>query len=132
MNTVASAGVGAVLGVATCAAVRRVAPQASTRVLAVALVPVALVYPAARRSTAGAGRETLHEVAGVATMALTAAAATRTERPALVAGAGWLAHAGFDLWHDAGHGSRIPRWYPAFCAGYDVAVAADLVLRPQG
>lgn len=131
VSTFASAGVGALLGVATCAAVRRVAPQSSTRLLALTLVPVALVYPAARRSTSGAGAATMREAAGVAAMALTAVAATRTERPGPVAAIGWLAHAGFDLWHDAGHGSLIPGWYPAFCAGYDVAVAADLVLRPQ-
>jgi hypothetical protein len=52
-----------------------------------------------------------------------------TARPArrrqLVA-AGWLAHAGFDAAFVPHDGSRIPAWYPAMCAGYDVALAGRL------
>jgi hypothetical protein len=42
-----------------------------------------------------------------------------------------VAHAGFDaaFSHDA-TASRIPSWYPAACAGYDVAFAALLIGRP--
>lgn len=120
---------GAVLGKASAVAVRRLAPSASTRLLALSLMPVALVYPAARRSVSGSGAAVLREAGGVAAMAAVVAASRHTTRPAQVTAAGWLAHAAFDAWHDAGHGSRIPGWYPALCAGYDAGVAADLVTQ---
>lgn len=123
----AGATVGLALGKASAVAARRVAPGASTRLLAIALVPVALVYPVVRRSP-GDRAATLREAAGVGAMALAAAAAARSTRPELVTAAGWLAHAGFDAVHDAGPGSLLPGWYPAFCAGYDAGVAWDLVL----
>ena len=117
------------MGKASAVAVRRVAPDASTRLLALTLVPVALVYPAARRSAAGAGGAVLREAGGVLVMGAVVAASRRTTRPDLVTAAGWLAHAAFDAAHDPGEGSRLPAWYPAFCAGYDGGVAADLLRR---
>ncbi len=95
------------------------------RASALTLVPVALVYPLARRSVddrAAVAREAL----GVAAMAAVATAA-RGPRVRRVAVAGWLAHAGFDLVHDRGEGSRLPDWYPAACAGYDAAYAAVIL-----
>lgn len=123
------AAVGAALGKASAAGLRRVAPDSSTRLLALALVPVALVYPAARRTASGSGAALLREAGGVLAMATVVAAARRTTKPEVVTAAGWLAHAGFDAVHDAGEGSRLPGWYPAFCAGYDAAVAADLLVH---
>ncbi|HSX67431.1 hypothetical protein [Nocardioides sp.] len=120
--------VGAGLGKASALGVRRVAPGSSTRLLALSLVPVALVYPAARRSSARSCRAALQEAGGVLAMAAVVAAARRTTRPEVVTAAGWLAHAAFDVVHDAGDGSRLPGWYPAFCAGYDAGVAADLLM----
>ncbi|MDO7867196.1 hypothetical protein [Nocardioides jiangxiensis] len=121
--------VGGALGKASAVAVRRIAPGSSTRLLTLALVPVALVYPVARRSATGSGGAVVREAGGVLAMAAVVAAARRTTRPELVTAAGWLAHAGFDAVHDPGHGSRLPDWYPAFCAGYDAGVAADLLRR---
>ena len=46
----------------------------------------------------------------------------RPERSACsLLGVGWICHALFDL--AFGHSSstrRLPRWYPTFCAGFDV------------
>lgn len=95
------------------------------RLSALTLVPVALVYPLARRSVddrAAVAREVL----GVVAMAAVASAA-RGPRVRRVAVAGWVAHAGFDLAHDRGEGSLLPDWYPAACAGYDAAYAAVLL-----
>ena len=50
-------------------------------------------------------------------------------RRAVIA-AGWVAHAAFDHVHHAGPGGRLPKWYPALCAGYDIAFAA-MLLRPN-
>ncbi|TCJ28075.1 hypothetical protein [Nocardioides jejuensis] len=126
---VASVAVGAALGKASAVAVRRVAPGSSTRLLALTLVPVALIYPAARRSAAGSGGAVLREAGGVLAMGAVVAAARRTTQPEVVTAAGWLAHAAFDAVHDAGPASRLPGWYPALCAGYDAGVAADLLAR---
>ncbi len=119
--------IGVGLGKASAVAVRRVAPSSSTRLLALTLVPVAVIYPAARKSVRGSGAAVARETAGVAAMAAVAAAAARTTRPEVVTAAGWIAHAGFDAVHGTDDSSRIPGWYPAFCAGYDFAVAADLL-----
>jgi hypothetical protein len=40
-------------------------------------------------------------------------------------GFGWAAHAIFDALVGDEHG-RLPRWYPALCAGYDLAFGAAL------
>lgn len=119
--------VGAGLGKVSALGLRRVAPGSSTRLLALGLVPVALVYPAARRASARSSTAALREAGGVLAMAAVVAAARRTTRPEVVTATGWLAHAAFDVVHDAGEGSRLPGWYPAFCAGYDAGVAADLL-----
>jgi hypothetical protein len=58
-----------------------------------------------------------------------AAARGTSSNAARVVAAGWAAHALFDLVHDGGQHSRIPDWYPALCAGYDLSVAA-ILLRP--
>jgi hypothetical protein len=94
---------------------------------ALALVPVALIYPLARNSLDDR-HAVIREVLGVAGMAAVAAAA-RGHRVRRVAAAGWLAHAGFDLLHDRGDGSLLPDWYPAACAGYDAAWASVMVSR---
>ena len=43
-----------------------------------------------------------------------------------IAAAGWASHALFDLAHRHSEGSRLPDWYPAVCAGYDLVVASHL------
>ena len=71
-------------------------------------------------------------VALVGFTALTAIAArSGNAAGARLLAAGWAGHAVFDLAHDPGRHSRIPEWYPALCAGYDVGVAARLLGAPQ-
>lgn len=69
------------------------------------------------------------ELAALAAFGVAALLAAR--RSDLVArrtlAAGWLAHALFDAVHETGPASRIPAWYPAFCAGYDGGVAVGLL-----
>jgi hypothetical protein len=122
---------GAAFAVGTDVLARRASPQQLTPA-AVGLVGAAVVYPAARAgrpaSRAVAARE---NIAVVSTAAVAAAAATRRDRTAarrLVA-AGWASHALFDAVHDRGPSSRLPGWYPAVCAGYDLALAGLLLRR---
>ena len=126
MRTDLIAGVaGAAGGVVVARWSRRVLGPRFERASALTLVPVALVYPLARRSSEDRPA-VAREVLGVAAMAAVASAA-RGPRVRRVAVLGWLAHAGFDLVHDRGDDSRLPDWYPAACAGYDAAYAAVLL-----
>jgi len=94
---------------------------------AAGLVGAAAIYPAARRSagSGGLGRE-LAVVAGATCAGLAAARAGDGAGSALV-GAGWIGHAFFDLCVGPDEASRLPRWYPALCAGYDVTLGGALL-----
>lgn len=117
----AAAGiVGAAAAVGVDTATQRLAPQHRSASAALGLVGAALIYPVARRGRFGDVAEKL-----VLALATATAVAGSAERRRLVA-VGWLAHAMFDAKFTPGQDSRIPRWYPAACAGYDVALAARL------
>lgn len=121
---------GAASGLAVENLTRRLFPNARTELGAVGLLTAAVIYPAARggsRVSLAAAREVAGVAAATAVVAQARGRGGRTAR-AMIA-AGWAAHAVFDAQHDAGPGSRLPRWYPALCAGYDLAFAAAL-LRP--
>jgi hypothetical protein len=123
---------GAGCAVAADVATRRTLPSRLVPAAAAGLVTAAVIYPAAR-----VGREAMPGVAGpewlavAATTGVLAAASRRSSSPAVraVVAGGWFAHAIFDRLHDRGPGSRLPSWYPAVCAGYDIATAG-LLLRP--
>ncbi|HEY2205949.1 MAG TPA: hypothetical protein VGH99_15865 [Pseudonocardia sp.] len=133
MNRLGWIVLGAVGGVASAQALRRHLPERVLPAAASALVGAAAVYPVARRRTAGSRPEVVSELSSVA--AGTAVAAFGMWRGgstgrAIVA-AGWLGHAGYDLVHHRGAGSRLPGWYPAVCAGFDVGMAAVLAADPE-
>lgn len=110
----------------TAVAVGRSLPRTRTQALVLALVPVALVYPAARTSARDRSA-VVREVAGVVAMAGVAVLALRDGDGRRVTAAGWLAHAAFDLLHEKGADSRLPDWYPGVCAGFDAGVAWELM-----
>ncbi|MBV9872580.1 MAG: hypothetical protein JO214_18350 [Frankiaceae bacterium] len=131
MDKVALVG-GAALAVATDLGSRKVTPESMVvPAAAVGLVTAAAIYPAARKGRDASRGVVLREAAAlVGTGAVLAAAVAKrgsTTAKRTVA-AGWLAHAIFDNVHNRGPTSRLPGWYPAACAGYDVALAG-LVLR---
>lgn len=124
LGAVAGVGAGAVLGAAVGGLTAR-RPEGQGAVLSgVGLVTAAAIYPLSRREGgAGLGME----VAVLAAAAgLLAATSLRPEwKPARrVLAAGWAAHAAFDFGRGRTGDSRLPRWYPAVCAGYDFAYAA--------
>lgn len=56
-----------------------------------------------------------------------AAVAVQRDSPGLL-GAGWLAHPIWDALHYRGRGpTRVRSWFPAFCIGYDMALAVPLL-----
>jgi hypothetical protein len=62
-------------------------------------------------------------------LGFTALAALAVQRDSSgLLGAGWLAHPVWDALHYRGRGpTRVRSWFPAFCIGYDVAVAVPLL-----
>lgn len=129
----AAIAVGAGLAVATDRGARRVTSGSRMAPAgALGLVTAAAIYPAARIGRAAdadvARREWLAVGATVAVLAAASRSGAGRVARATVA-VGWIAHAAFDNLHDRGPTSRLPDWYPAACAGYDVALAG-LLLRP--
>jgi hypothetical protein len=118
----AAAGAGAAVGVDVLT--ERVMPARRADGAALGLLTAAAIYPAARRRGFGTvGEKAVLLAAG----ALVAAAVALPARRMQLLGAGWIAHAGFDAAFHPHDDSRIPSWYPAMCAGYDVALGARLL-----
>ncbi len=127
---VVAIAVGAASGWAVEELARKRFPNARADLGAAGLVTAAAVYPATRRGrrlSLAAARE-IGSVAAATGVVMKARERGGTPARALIA-AGWAAHALFDARHDSGSGGGLPRWYPALCAGYDLAFAAAL-LRP--
>jgi hypothetical protein len=91
----------------------------------------AAIYPAARSGWKPGGA-VYRELGGLGAFCALSVVGARSTSAAgsLLLASGWLGHAAFDVHHDSGPDSRIPSWYPAFCAGYDVGMAAGLLARP--
>jgi hypothetical protein len=86
------------------------------------------VYPAARTDRWVLGGPQQHEWLAVGATAVLAGATWGIPKPARrVVAIGWAAHAAFDLLHEGGTDTRLPRWYPALCAGFDLVLAERLV-----
>jgi hypothetical protein len=128
MDNGVSAAIGAALGIGTSIVSESRPPKQRAMILAGGLVAAAAIYPIARRNRK-LGAPMAREIAGlVASSAIVTTAAQSTHKKARnVVAAGWAAHAVFDMFHDGGRDSLIPSWYPAMCAGYDLAVAGRLV-----
>lgn len=130
MNSTALAVLaGAALAAGTDLVARRSSP--SLLPSAAGLVGAAAIYPMARaRRTATRGVVARERLALGATVGVGVAAAARSNSATgrRIVAAGWAGHALFDAVHDRGSSSRLPAWYPAVCAGYDVALAG-LLLR---
>ena len=96
------------------------------------LLAAAAIYPLSDRIRGrDAGVFTREASAITAAVGLMLIVQRLPDRPArAVTAAGWLLHAAFDQVHERGTRSRLPNWYPALCAGYDVAMAAMLSRAP--
>lgn len=88
---------------------------------------VAAIYPACRTGWRDRA-PVVREMAGLTAYSAAAAigmARANTHGHQIIAIA-WMTHAVFDALHHRGPNSRLPNWYPAVCAGYDVALGALL------
>ena len=94
---------------------------------AAGLATAAAIYPAARRRWE-LDRQSAGEVLGVVGYGAASVLALRRPRPRAnrLLAVAWASHALFDSVHGHDENSRLPRWYPAVCAGYDLVVAARL------
>lgn len=121
-----SALVGVGCGELTVRVARRI-PAEQVVLHAAGIAVVAAIYPAARRHWR-LDRSSAGEVLGVIGYGAASVVAARRPRPQAkrLLAAVWASHALFDLTHGHDENSRLPRWYPAWCAGYDLAVAGHL------
>jgi hypothetical protein len=121
--------VGAVGALAADAVADRYIPRHRLALHSLALVGAAVIYPAMHSGGRAEPSERQREAVGVAAcFAVTVLASRSINRSRLLA-AGWATHALFDAIHHRSESSTLPDWYPAACAGYDVALAAALALR---
>ena len=98
---------------------------------AAGLVTAAAIYPLARRRLSADGAMAREGAALAATVGLAAVSARMPNRAARsVLGLSWAAHALFDATHETTGQSRLPSWYPALCAGYDLTYGARLIAVP--
>jgi hypothetical protein len=124
MRNVLGLAVGAAAAVGVDRVTEQLAPARRMDGAALGLLTAAGIYPAARRRGFGTASEKL--VLTAAAVVVAAAAALPARRAQLLA-AGWVAHAGFDALFTPHVESRIPSWYPAVCAGYDLALGVRLL-----
>lgn len=133
-SDLAAATIGATLAVVTDSAARRAgSPQRHVVSLSLGLAGAAAVYPLARTGCTDRGAVARELLALGSYGAVSPLAIRRAETDGrLIAGAGWLLHAAFDAIHGHSEDARLPRWYPALCAGFDVVIAGLLAARPAG
>jgi hypothetical protein len=121
--------IGAVAGVASHYAIRRLPGSRQRQVSAAGLAGAAMIYVVGA-ALAGSRRQFVtYLVAGIPYSALAIAAlqASPVQARRLLAG-GWMAHAAVDWTHQRLHGNAVPDWYPAVCFGFDVAFAGATLL----
>lgn len=121
--------IGAVLGVASVLLARRVRGESWLYSATVILLP--LIYSGFALATGDVG-VVLWElmvgapfiIGGVACLLL------RVPGSALVVGVLWVAHAVFDITHDALFVNEgVPGWYPFFCAALDLVIGLYVLRR---
>jgi Family of unknown function (DUF6010) len=114
---------GAVLGLATDAVMLALPRQQARRLSGAALAAAAGVYLGFAVAD-GRRSALLVQVGEVLSFTALAALAVQRDSPGLL-GVGWLAHTTWDALHHRGRGStRVRSWWPPFCVGYDMALAA--------
>ncbi|MDQ5809035.1 MAG: hypothetical protein M3320_10195 [Actinomycetota bacterium] len=126
--TAGGAVAGAGLAELTARGARVLPAEHQPAFFAAGLAIAAGIYPAARRRWR-LDRQTAGELAGAIGYGTASVLAMRLPRPRAnrLLAAGWASHALFDAAHGHDEGSRLPRWYPALCAGYDLVVCGHLV-----
>lgn len=126
VRSAGSALVGVGCGEVTVRGARKI-PAEQVALYAAGIAAVAAIYPAARRRWR-LDRSSAGELLGVVGYGAASVVAARRPRPqaSRLLAAVWASHALFDVAHGHDEGSRLPRWYPAWCAGYDLVVAGHL------
>jgi hypothetical protein len=126
---VSAGGVIAGAGLAELAAraARRLPAERHAGIYAAGLAIAAAIYPAARRRWR-LDRHSAGELLGVIGYGTASVLAARRPQPRAnrLLAAGWASHALFDAAHGHDENSRLPRWYPALCAGYDLVICGHL------
>lgn len=119
---------GAALGIASAEPLRRRPGRAPIIAAGAGLVTAAVIYPAARRDHAPTKELAIEgAVVGAATVLAVIAAGRSPVAGRRLLALGWAAHALFDFGQGPSADSRLPDWYAPVCAGYDFALAGQLL-----
>ena len=120
---------GGMLALALAAFANRRSAHHAVRVYATALIVTALIYVAFALIGRASRAWLLVEMGGVALFGAAAAVGRRVWSPTLAIG--WAAHVAWDLaLHRSGAGAvYTPAWYPWFCVGFDLTLAACILTR---
>src|SRR3954452_12606433 len=118
---------GAALAELVARGARRLPAEYHVLFYAAGLTSAAAIYPAARRRWR-LDRQSAGELVGLLGYGGASLLAAKRPRPRAnrLLAAGWASDALFDAAHGDDDSSRLPRWYPALCAGYDLVVCAHL------
>lgn len=119
---------GAALGYAVGELNARTAGSRLAVVSGAGLVGAAAIYPLARTERGAGVAAEAAALAAAGGLTLVAAARPEWKGARRVLAAAWAAHAVFDVARGPSEDSRLPGWYPAACAGYDIAYAARTAL----
>ena len=128
MDTVIQVFIGGIASLLFVLAARRAGPRRELNAYAAGLVLAALIYLGfAAVGGAALGWMTL-EAGGLALFSAAALLGVRGKVWALALG--WAAHSAWDfLLHGQAGAAFAPDWYPAVCAGFDLALALYIGLR---
>jgi hypothetical protein len=124
--------IGVVLGAVLVFCARRRGSRGELVLYAIGLVVAAVIYVGFAFVGAAGPRWTALEVAGL--LPFLGFTWLGLRRAPLWLAVGWVAHAIWDVGLHllAGTPTFVPRSYPVFCVGFDLIVAAAIILRVRG
>lgn len=130
MDTVIQILIGGLASLLFVLAARRAGPRRELNTYAAGLVLAALIY----LGFAAAGGAVLGWVAleSGGLLLFSAAALLGIRGKVWALALGWAAHSAWDLLlHGQAGAAFVPEWYPAVCAGFDLALALCIGLRRE-
>lgn len=130
MDTVIQVFIGGLASLLFVLAARRAGPRRELNTYAAGLVLAALIYLVFAVAGGAALGWVALETAGLLLFSAAALPGVRGKVWALALG--WAAHSAWDLLlHGQAGAAFVPDWYPAVCAGFDLALALYISLRRE-
>ncbi len=126
INVIAVIAAGAALGALFAAWAGPPERTRGSRIYAIGLVVLPLVYVGLALVRGGGPRALLLESAGLVRFGAAALLGSRAWPPLI--GFGWIAHVAWDVGlHAAGASGYAPPWYAPLCVGFDIVVGTAVL-----